>query len=173
MPPRLFPLVSCWKMGLIYSGLGTYECDKECKYYYLWLNYAKLVTRKKRGSLPENISVSEFLSASCRSPSFVSLGLCLSLGLQLRHSFLSSACRFGHSFLSGFWLVAFLGLLSCCLSWPQSCLRSRPSDLLRSRSSSLACGVFVRGCAFPKTPPAWSKPCACLVSLTRCCCPSD
>jgi hypothetical protein len=50
-----------------------------------------------------------------RSPSFVALGLSLSLDLQLRHSLLS-ACRFGHLFLLAFWSVTSLGSLSSVLS---------------------------------------------------------
>ena len=50
-----------------------------------------------------------------RSPSFVALGLRLSLDLKLRHSFLS-ACRFGHLFLLAFWSVTSLGSLSSVLS---------------------------------------------------------
>ena len=88
------------------------------------------------------------------------------------------------SILSGFWPVAFLGLLSCCFSWPQSCLCSRPSDLMRPRPSDLSRTVtffsfvfglrsFRQGLYLPENPPALSKTCVCLVSLTRCCCPSD
>jgi hypothetical protein len=58
----------------------------------------------------ETFVVPEFLSTCGRSPSFVTLGLCLSLDLKLRHSFLS-ARHFAHSFLSGFSPVAFLSLL--------------------------------------------------------------
>jgi NAD(P)H-flavin reductase len=39
---RLFPPASCWKVGAIYSGIGTSECGKECDCYYLWLNFSGL-----------------------------------------------------------------------------------------------------------------------------------